>query len=280
MNYAPANSVRRAQWILRAATGLALIAAAVARAANWESSVTAGPAGPFPPPRPLVAAYRFGWSGITAASGEVHFTRKGPNRFGLEGTGHTTGFVRALWKMDVTHRAVADSVRLRPIEMEQTENFRSKMFVTKLTFSPTGVTRVRAETKSGVAAPATTKQFNFPNLFDLHSAMLYIRSQTLRDHSVQRVVVFPATSAYLATITVTGREKVSVAAGSFNAIKCDLQLSRIGKKGDLQPHKKFRRGTIWISDDNDRLVLRIEAQIFVGTVFGELQSVRFEGASR
>ena len=110
--------------------------------------------------------------------------------------------------------------------------------------------------------------------------MLYIRSQTLRDHSVQRVVVFPATSAYLATITVTGREKILVAAGSFNAIKCDLQLSRIGKNGDLQPHKKFRRGTIWISDDNDRLVLRVEAQIFVGTVFGELQSVRFEGASR
>jgi hypothetical protein len=110
--------------------------------------------------------------------------------------------------------------------------------------------------------------------------MLYIRSQTLRDHSVQRVVVFPATSAYLATITVTGREKISVAAGSFKAIKCDLQLSRIGKNGELQPHKKFRHGTIWISDDSDRIVLRIEAQIFVGTVFGELQSVRFEGGAR
>ena len=279
MNCAPANSVRMVGRTLRAVTCLALIAAGAARAASWESSITAGPPGPFPAPRPLVATYHFGWSGITAATAEVRFTRKA-DRFELQGNGRTTGFVRALWKMDVTHHAVADAARLRPIEMEQTENIRSKKVVTKLRFGPTGVTRVRAETKGGVATPSTTKQFSLTNLFDLHSALLYIRSQNLRDLSVQRVAVFPAASPYLATITVTGRETISVAAGSFKAIRCDLQLSKIDKNGDLQPHKKFRRGTIWISDDNDRILLRIEAQIFVGTVFGELQSVRFEGASK
>ena len=45
---------------------------------------------------------------------------------------------------------------------------------------------------------------------------------------------------------------------------------------ELEPHRKFRRATAWVSDDNDRLPLRIEAQIFVGTVFAELQSVQFE----
>lgn len=278
MSCAPANSARTMAWIQRAIICFGLVVTATARGANWESSITAGPPGPFPPLRPLVATYRFGWSGITAATAEAHFTRKAPNRFELQGNGHTTGFVRALWKMDVTHRAVADAVKLRPIEMEQTENIRSKKAVTKLSFGPTGVTRVRAETKGGVAAPSTTKQFARANLFDLHSALLYIRSQSLRDHSVQRIIVFPATSSYVATITVAGREKISVPAGSFKAIKCDLQLNRIGKNGELQPHKKFRRGTIWISDDNDRILLRIEAQIFVGTVFAELQSVRFDDA--
>ena len=189
--------------------------------------------------------------------------------------GAPTGLVRALWKMDVTHRAVADAERLRPIEVEQTENVRSKKIVTKLAFNPAGVRRTRIETKRGVTKPET-KQFNLPNLFDLHTALLYLRSQTLRQGSVHRIAVFPATSAYLATITVTGREKVSVPAGTFNAIKLDLQLSKIGKKGDLEPHRKFRRGTIWISDDSDRILLRIYAQIFVGTVFAELQSVQFE----
>ena len=163
--------------------------------------------------------------------------------------------------------------------MEQTESVRSKKIVTKLAFNSAGVTRTRIETKHGVTKPGT-KQFKLPNLFDLHSALLYMRSQSLRQGTVHRIVVFPATSAYLATITVTGREKVSVPAGTFNAIKLDLQLSKIGKKGDLEPHRKFRRGTIWISDDPDRMLLRIYAQIFVGTVFAELQSVQFETAEK
>jgi len=251
-----------------------------ASAATWQSSVSAGPPGPFPPPRPLVATYRFGWGGFTAASAEAHFSGKPPDRFELSGSGHTTGVVRALWRMDVIHHAVADADKLRPIEMEQTEVIRSKKVVTKLMFTSDGVTRIRSETKRGVAAAPTTKQLNIPNLFDLHSALLYVRSQNLRDHSVYRLLVFPASSSYLATITVTGREKISIAAGSFDAIKCDLQLNKIGKNGELQPHKKFRHGTIWISDDNDRILLRIEAQIFVGTVFGELQSVHFEGEKK
>ncbi|MFL6589525.1 MAG: DUF3108 domain-containing protein, partial [Chthoniobacterales bacterium] len=65
--------------------------------------------------------------------------------------------------------------------------------------------------------------------------------------------------------------------GKFNAIKFDLQLNRI-KDGELQPHRKFRRATAWLSDDADRLVLRIEAQVFVGSVFAELQSVDFGNA--
>jgi uncharacterized protein DUF3108 len=252
-----------------------LAGVASASAGSWEKSITAGPPGPFPPPRSLVATYHFGWAGITAATAEAHFTRTSSNQFQLDGTGRTTGLVRALWKMDVTHHAIADAETLRPIEMEQIENFRSKKIATKLAFNAASVTRTRTETKHGVTKPGT-KQFNFANLFDLHTAWLYMRSQTLRQGSVHRIVVFPAASAYLATITVTGREKVSVPAGTFNAIKLDLQLSKVGKKGDLEPHRKFRRGTIWISDDPNRILLRIGVQIFVGTVFAELQSVQFE----
>ena len=279
MHGTAANSSRMGARLQAWAVCLLLASAAFASASNWETSVTAGPAGPFPPPRSLVATYHFGWAGITAATAEIHFTRTSSDRFQFDGTGRTTGFVRALWKMDVTHHAIADAEKLRPIEMEQTENVRSKKIVTKLAFNSAGVTRTRIETKRGVTTPGT-KQFNLPNLFDLHSALLYMRSQTLRQGTVHRIVVFPATSAYLATITVTGREKVSVPAGTFNAIKLDLQLNKIGKKGDLEPHRKFRRGTIWISDDPDRMLLRIGAQIFVGTVFAELQSVQFETATK
>ena len=247
-------------------------------AANCQSTVSKEPPGDFPELRPLRATYRFGWSGLTAATGEVHFTKTSGDKFQLDGTGRTIGFVRALWKLDVNYRAVANAETLRPIETEQTENYRSKKVATHLTFTNNFVTRARATGGQGGSAETKTRQFSFPNLFDLHSALLYLRSQPLRNRSVYRLVVYPATNAYLATITVIGREKVSVHAGSYNAIKVDLQLNKIGKNLESQPHRKFRRATIWVSDDADRILLRIEAQIFVGTIFAELQSMRFDGA--
>src|SRR5262245_4383548 len=244
-------------------------------AADWQTTLSKEPAGNFPELRPLRASYRFGWSGVTAATGDIHFTRTSNDRFQLEGTGRTIGFVRALWKLDVSQRAVANSQTLAPIETQQTESYRSKKIVTHLTFTNSGVTRARTESE-GANAKTTEPDFTLPNLFDLHSAALYLRSQPLKQGSVYRLAVYPATNAYLGIIKVTGREKISVHAGTYNAIKLDLQLKRIGKHLELEPHKKFRRATIWVSDDAERLVLRVDAQIFVGTVFAELQSVHFD----
>ena len=244
-------------------------------AANWEATFSKEPAGNFPELRPLRASYRFGWSGFTAATGDVHFSKPAGDKFQFDGTGRTIGFVRALWKLDVNHRAIANAETLHPIETQQTENYRSKKIVTNLTFATAAVTRTRIEGE-GAAAKTTTRQFSFPNLFDLHSAALYLRSQPLKDRSVYRIVVYPATNAYLATLTVVGREKISLHAGTYSAIKLDLKLKRIGKHLELEPHKKFRRASIWVSDDAERLLLRIEAQIFVGTVFADLQSVHFD----
>ena len=240
---------------------------------EWEATVTKDPPGNFPALRPLRTNYHFGWSGITAATGDIHFN-KTDRRFELDASGKTIGFVRALWRMDATYRGMADADTLRPIESKQTELYRKKKLVTELAFTNSGVARTRTE---GMGAGKTsTVPFNFPGLFDLHGAFLYLRSQPLTDHSVYRIAVYPATSAYLTTITILAHEHISVRAGSYNAIKIDLQLKRIGKKMELEPHKKFRRATIWISDDENRIPLRIEAQIFVGTVFAELQSARFD----
>jgi hypothetical protein len=248
-------------------------------AADWQATLSKEPAGTFPELRPLRASYRFGWSGVTAATGDIHFTKPSNDQFQLEGKGRTSGFVRALWKLDVTQRAVANSQTLAPIETEQSESYRSKKIVTHLTFTNSGVTRTRTEGE-GAAAKKTTRDFSFPNLFDLHSAALYLRGQPLKKGSVYRLAVYPATNAYLATVTVTGREKISVRAGTYNAIKLDLRLKRVGKHLELEPHKKFRGATVWVSDDAERLILRIDAQVFVGTVFAELQSMRFDNPTQ
>jgi hypothetical protein len=256
-------------WVVFVSVALSRIGQA---SPDWESTLTKDPPGNFPEPRPARTTYHFGWSGFTAGVGDIHFTKTDDKRFQLEAAGRTIGLVRAWWKLDATYRGLVNAETLCPIESKQTEIYRRKKLVTDLSFTESGVMRGRTEGSGSKA----TKPFNFPGLFDLHSAMLYLRSQPLSDHSVYRIVVYPATAAYLTTITVLGRERVSVRAGTFNAIKVDIQLKRLGKDLELEPHRKFRRATVWISDDANRIPLRIEAQIFVGTVFAELQAVRFD----
>ena len=244
----------------------------LAAVTNWQAGVTTVPPGNFAALRPLRATYNFGWAGLTAATADAHFSRRADNRFQFEGIGRTIGLARALWRYDVDFRALSDAATLRPIETDQTETVRSKKIATHLSFSSSGVNRARVE--NGV--PSKSKDLFLQNVFDLHSAVLYLRSQPLKDGTSYRIVVYPTTSAYLATVTVTGREKITVRAGTYNAIKMDLQLSKVDKDLELQPHRKFRKATAWISDDSDRIILRAEAQIFIGTIFGELQSVKFE----
>jgi hypothetical protein len=220
------------------------------------------------------ARYGFGWSGFPCATAEIRLSKPGGDRVQLDVTARTTGLARALWKFDATHSSMVDADTLLPIAVRQMENDRGKKILTELSFTPPGVVSKVTET------PGTgmkTRRFNFPHLFDLQSALLYLRSQSLPERNVQRIVVYSATDPYLATVTVLGRERLTVPAGSYNAIKFDLQLNRI-KDGRLLPHRKFRRATAWLSDDQDRLLLKIEAQVFVGSVFCELQAVDFENS--
>lgn len=256
-------------WLCASLSG----AAAAPAPQGWERTVTTLPRGDFPNARPLVATYNFGWNGVVAATGEIRFDQRG-DRLQLLAEGQTVGIVRAIWRFDVRHQAVADAATLRPIRMHQVDETRKKTVITDLVFKANQVERTRTDTKSNKTAKPKTFSFA-EGVFDMHAALLYLRSQSLRDGDVYRMVVYPATSPYLVTLTVSNRSQIKITAGTYPAIKLDVQLSKIGKQGRLEPHKKFRRASVWVSDDADRMLLRVEASIFVGTVFAELQSIRF-----
>jgi hypothetical protein len=214
-------------------------------AEDWRDTLTSPQPGKFAPPRPYKSVYRFGWGGM-----------------------------RTLWKMDSQHTACCAASTLRPIHLQQTEVYKSKTETTKTDFSADGARRTTQVTPSK-EPPDKEHRFKCPNVFDLQTALLFVRSQRLQQGDVYRLVVFPSKAAYLAEIEVVGREKLKVPAGSYDAIKCQLRLQGITKHLELEPHKKFKRAYVWVSDDRDRLMLKIEAEIFVGSVWTELESVEF-----
>ena len=121
------------------------------------------------------------------------------------------GLARILWRFDLSYRSVVNAQTLRPLETHQVETARGKRIETNLKFSNEGVNSRRLE---GNSATPTVKDFALENLNDLQSVFLYLRSQSLLDHGVYRVAVYPANSAYVATVTVLGREHLRVRSGN------------------------------------------------------------------
>ena len=242
---------------------------------DWSGSLTTakGP-GNFAPPLPMRLAYRFGWVGLQAAKAEIHLFSQTRNTFEIDATGATSGFARALFKLDIYQQAIENKMTLRPIHFFQEEKYRSETVRTNVDFESNQLTGLRE--KIPTSYPDMPKIFKFSPVFDMASALLWVRSQPLAEGETESIVVWASNAPYLATVTVLGRDAIKVNGHEERAIKLALKLNGIDSKMHLKEYKLFKDGRGWLSDDAKRIPLRIEADIFIGYVFGELESVQIE----
>lgn len=257
---------------------VALLASLPAQAADWRASLSPPRPGSFPAMTPVRAFYRFGWGTVPAARAEFDFARAGPGEQRLTMKTSTTGAVRALWRMDAVHEAYCRLATLTPLRLLQTETYRDEIERSRVTFDAEGVTRLHESTlpdgrlRTGVRPPKP-KRFECPHVFDLQTTLLFIRSQRLKDGEKYRLVVYPSTAAYLAEVEVAGRERIQVAGQSWPAVKVNLRLQTVSRDLALGPHKKFRKASAWLSDDRERWLLKATTEVFVGSVWVELERV-------
>ena len=243
---------------------------------DWQQNLSSPEPGPFPPPPALTAKYRFGWMSLVGGSAEAVLAKPRHDVLQLNVSGGSTGLVRKLWKLDATHEALAQISTLRPIRIKQIEDYGWDKIATEVTYSEKGVTFLRRHVNA-TATPGTpekAQEFSFPNLHDLLTALLYIRSQRLEQGDEYSLAVFPGNSAYVASVRVIGTENIRVRAGKYKAFKFEIRLQKITPGLGLEPHPKFKRAFAWLSDDENRILLRVEAEIVVGSVWMELQSVK------
>lgn len=238
----------------------------------WESELTKTP-GTFAPLRPLKAKYRFGWSMFTAAESDFTYTRQGG-----EGTMtvnvRTIGAVRGLWRMDATHIAKLMVSPLRPLSVVHTAVWKDGPDETRLVFTPSEVSRRREQKSSN--EKVKTKRFTLPGIMDLHTALQFVRSQPLKDGEVYKLGVYPLTSPYLAQVQVLKRESLKLGEKTYPAIKLDVKLWRINNERKLEAHQKFKKASAWVADDENRMLLKVESELFIGSVWTELESVEWQ----
>jgi len=242
---------------------------------DWRDELWKKP-GTFATLRPAFLHYAFGWSGITAAEADAKTALSPEGQCVLDFSARTTGVVRAMWKIDARAVSACEPATFRPVKLTQTETYKKKTVTTVVNFLADGPVQRRTQEPPEPGSNGV-RNFRFPHVHDLNSALLFTRSQALAQGDSVKLCVYPGGAPYLATITVTGRERVKVSGGEWPAIRCDLQLSRIEDNLTLSPHRKFQRATAWISDDSDRLLLKVSADVQVGSVWAEMQSVEFPG---
>jgi len=241
--------------------------------AGWREDVQRLGAGPFPPPPDLRARYVFGWSGIEAAEADVTLRRGLGGNFTGTVHGGTKGMARSLYRLDADYRTEVAGADFRSRQFTLTERYRTYRVEEKAEFRPGGVRAWRDSDKKG-AKPPKWKNFYVPGLRDMAGVVLLARSQPLNQGDRLALAVFPGDWMYLGRLKVEGREKLRWRGEERRAIRVALEIDRIEKDYSLSPHKKFHHGTIWVSDDEWRIPLRIEVKVFVGHVFAELVEVK------
>lgn len=256
---------------------LLLAASALQAEVPWAGTLTPEHPGAFPPVKPFKGEFRFGWSNIEAASAKGEFARQGDKMI-VDVSGGTSGLARTLWQLDAVHHAEILFPQLKPLGFQQTETYAKRTVKMKAEYRPDGLWRLRT-VRPGPGGEKW-KKLKFSPVYDIVTAILFIRSQPLENKEKIRLIVFPGDTPFLTDVTVLGRETIKIGGKSIPAIKLDFHPQKIEKKkGEeyhLEPHKKFTRGTVWISDDENRLPLRAEVDIFIGYVFAELKSITFE----
>ena len=259
--------------LLAAATGVT----AAPLLADWRDSLTPDTAGPFPPVRPLEAEYRIGWTDIEAARAHVKITGDGPGIVRFSGNCATNGLARLLWQLDASLDSTSALDGLQTIYSIQNEAYAKYSIFTQIVARPDGIWR-HSENFPPRGNPARWKLIKLSPLRDLFSGVLFIRSQNLVPGALVSTIIFPGDCPFLVEIRDVGACKINVAGAARDAIKLDIHIQRINLKlGQLEHYGKFQSGTIWLSNDADRIPLRVEINIFVGYVFAELQSIVFTG---
>lgn len=270
------SSVAAGRWRSAArAVVAALLVCAPPGHADWRESLSPDVPGRFAPVRSFEAEYRIGWTDIEAARARAKVTAA-PESVKLEASGGTTGLARVLWQLDAELTSTMATEGLRTVYSLQTENYAGRSIITQIVARPDGLWRLRENFPAG-ENPARWKRIKISPIRDLFSGMLFIRSQSLDPGESVSTIIFPGDAPFFVEIKAIRTGPLVIGNSTRDALQLDLQIQRINLKKDfrLEPHGKFRSGTIWLSNDSDRIPLRAEMQLFIGYVFAEMESIRF-----
>jgi hypothetical protein len=107
-------------------------------------------------------------------------------------------------------------------------------------------------------------------IFDSHAVVGAIRAWRARQGAMAYFYVLTGRHVWESTVRFTSRETVETALGKMRALRIDGVARRLNANLGVDPTKKPRQYTLWISDDGQRLPLLVEGKTEYGEVRAEL----------
>lgn len=242
--------------------------------AAFEKTLTAPAEAPFPTIDPFRATYRFGWEGVGAGGATVEVARgSAPDHLRVVARGGPNSLIRKLWNYQALYVGEAGDEGGVPSWFRIDEEVAKGDLLSEAVFGDESVLACHRF----VWEPKPWTFTRLPGVRDLFAAMLFVRSQPLRNGDRLRLTVFPDQNPYLVDLTVAGRDTLTILGKKTPAIRFTVRIRTIETRGPnagrLAPHRKFRSGRVWMSDDGRRLPLRAEVDVFIGSVFAELSTL-------
>ncbi len=226
--------------------------------------------GEFPLPKRCELKYRLGWSGLTAARASIQIVRTN-DLLRIEAEGGTVGLARGIYKVDFNFLS---ELKIDGLDLQHhrlVEQYRKVRVENEAVITPAGLCLTRKGFPSTSNTAEKERFYAINDAVDMPGALLRFRSLPLRPGDKATARVCHGDRIYVAKIEVQPRETLMICGLQRRVIPVALSLSKMNKKGGLEPHKRFRSAIGWFSDDDQRDLLRVEGEIFIGKLFAELQ---------
>jgi hypothetical protein len=221
--------------------------------------------------------FRFGWSGFEAARASAVVSYEG-DEVRVRAEGGTSGAVRWLYALDAVFEARVRRDGFWTVWSRQVEEYPHRVLTTAIEEREGALWTSRWTDEEGRVFEGW-KRVPVEGARGLFAAMCEVRRRVEPDGAPVRVLVFPGVSPFLVEARAVGVERLRTPNGDVEALRLDLEIRRVDvKRGNaLRPHGKFRSGSVWLTNDDDRLPLRAEVDLFIGYVFGEAVEITKTG---
>lgn len=182
---------------------------------------------------------------------------------------HTAGAAALIKRIVDEATTVIDLDNGRPLTLETHVEQGTKTIDSKATFTPT-----QAEvtyTRNGDPKPRGYKiRYGTNTVHDTHSAMAQVRGWRPTPGTTRQVYVVGGRRLWRVDVKYVGSETIGSALGNRQAIKFQGSSYRSRPNFVVETNKPARTFTVWLSDDADRVPLKVVAHTELGDVTVEL----------